>query len=129
MDTSLGSIGGANGTIINNNTIAAGSNNLSPQIGVTTNNLINGLNSLGLQSLQNNHFNRNELQVRSPTLLFIALLDKDTKMCGAFLNYKDIWCGSTKYLPVVIIITASAFRKKYLFANIFPRENHDTPPD
>lgn len=60
MDTSLGTIGGANN-----------SNNLSPSsqgVGTAaTNNLINGLNSLGLQSLQNNHFSRNEIQVRSLT--------------------------------------------------------------
>lgn len=70
MDTSLGSIGGAN-----NVNVAVPSNNLSPsQAAASTNNLINGLNSsLGLQSLQNNHFNRNELQVRSSTRLFIVI--------------------------------------------------------
>lgn len=69
MDTSLGSIGGAN----NNIAAAANNINLSPSQGAaTTNNLINGLSSLGLQSLQNNHFNRNEIQVRSSTLLFMG---------------------------------------------------------
>ena len=72
----------------NNNNIA--SNNLSPShggggVGVgaasagatatsTTNNLINGLSSLGLQSLQNNHINRNEIQVRNMVASLVLLL-------------------------------------------------------
>lgn len=61
MDTSLGGTTSSS----NANNIATTTNNLSPGGGVAANNLINGLSSLGLQALQNNHYNRNEIQVRS----------------------------------------------------------------